>query len=287
MKNTKVESFFHSTGNGQIFCTIVGQMIEGKECLIYLAPFFEERMWTQRIAFNFARSFFENTGQPVLIFDYYGYGESDGDSEDFSLNRCQHNLQNLLDFIQKKYNVSCFSLWGIRTGAFLALYLHQQIPSINSLLMWAPVLDLKKFIYQQLRSTIASQGTIFKKIIATRDVILQELIESGKCERDGYLLNHIDGYRIGKTFWQEIVESGSIDNGSLTHDVPTLFLDIMPPKGRKAKSKEPEYQEGGNQNLVYDNVDANSFWDYGLDYSQKADIVYSASLAWWHNRTFQ
>ena len=287
MPNTKVKSFYHNTGNGQVFCTIVGQMIAGKECLIYLAPLFEERMWTQRIAFNFAKSFWENTGQPVLIFDYYGYGESDGDTEDFSLNRCLHNLQSLLDLIQSEYNVSCFSLWGIRTGAFLALYLHQQISSINSLLLWAPVFDLKKFIYQQLRSTVASQGTIFKKINATRDVILQELLESGKCERDGYILNHIDGYRIGKPFWQEVVASGSIDGASLTHNCPVLFLNIIPLKGRKTEHRVPKHQEDGYQNFVYETVESNSFWNVSLDYSQKADTVYNASLAWWNNRTFK
>lgn len=275
-----INSFFYDTGKGQLFCTLIGNPSTSKTCTIYLAPLFEERMWSQRVAFNFALELWKNLRQPVFMFDYFGYGESDGDTEDFSLLRFRQDLRQILTLLEKKYGFLHFILWGIRTGCALAIESLSINSSIVSFVLWSPLLNLKDYVYSQLRSTLASQTAVFRKIHAKRDDILNELLEHGKCEREDYLLNHIDGYRIGKAFYQETLQW---DHNNLTQkqNIPALLVDIISSKGSKNSSGLTELQKNSNEKLTYQKVEANPFWLDGRDYSQTSEEVYRISLQWY------
>lgn len=277
---SKIQSFFHDTGKGQLFCTLIGDSSTSNECTIYLAPLFEERMWSQRIAFNFALELWKNQRQPVFMFDYFGYGESDGDTEDFSLLRFRQDLRQIFTLLKTRYTFLHFTLWGIRTGSALVFEGLSLDPAIVSLVLWSPVLNLKDYVYSQLRSTLASQAAVFRKIHATRDDILNELLEYGKCEREGYLLNHIDGYRIGKAFYQEILQW---NHNNLTQklNIPALLVDIISPKGSKNSHGLTELQKTAIEELNYQKVEANPFWLDSRDYSQRSEDVYRISLQWY------
>ena len=250
---SRIHNFFHDTGKDQLFCTLIGDSSTSNKCTIYLAPLFEERMWSQRVAFNFALELWKNQRQPVFIFDYFGYGESDGDTEDFTLLRFRQDLRQILTLLKNKYGFLHFTLWGIRTGAALAVEGLSVDSSVVSLVLWSPVLNLNKYVYSQLRSTIASQATVFRKVHAKRDDILNELLEHEKCECEGYLLNHIDGYRIGRAFYQEILQK---DHNNLAQklNLPTLLIDMISPIDSKKHLGLTELQEAEIEKLTYKKV---------------------------------
>lgn len=280
-----INSHYYTISGKKIFCTLIGDLSANKECTIYFAPLFEERMWSQRIAFNFACSLWEHTGQPVIFYDYYGYGESDGDSEDFTVERCMNDFKMLMAILEDEYKVEKISLWGIRTGCLLALMSSKNNNNINSLCLWFPVLNIKDYIYRELRGAISFQTSIFKKVILNRKVILSELIEKGKSECQGYLMNNIEGYLFGRIFYEEALK---IDNNFLENinNRPLLILDtIQPSKNRgEGQSKDSKYSSYiENENITIREIKVNPFWQYSRDYTQRLDDIFKITIDWNRN----
>lgn len=281
-----VESFFHDTGKGRIFCTLIGSSDPSEEYVIYFSPLFEERMWSHRIAFNFARDLAASGKHAVLMFDYHGYGESDGDPDDFTLAGCRHDVKSLLVLMESR-GFSRFSWWGIRTGCAVALASLPPERRISASLLWAPVLDLQTYLYDSLRATIAAQYMIFNKSLVTRDIILEELAEFGQCSREGYVLNYIEGYRFGKIFYQELQDLKHVQDLSLI-TVPSLVLELLRPGGQ-INSPDLKLSKLGdaaraNAGITYLQVPDRPFWLIGKGYSQRAEAFYSASTEWLDER---
>ena len=286
MVNSEINSFYYNASSGKLFCTIVGNISKSSECLIYLAPLFEERMWSQRIALNFSRLCWKKYELPTVIIDYRGYGESDGETEAFSLVGLWKDIDGLIFNLIKDYGVNNFHFWGIRTGAFLALYVYQKLHLANSLLLWVPVVDLQKYIYDQLRFSVVEQGILLKKVQASREDIFKETLELGQCKRDGYLLNHLNGFRIGGKFLKELIDVGMIDMESLSHSISIMVVNIIPPGRNPNRSKLVGTQEFDNSKIVHETVYSKYFWVHDLDFSQTADGVYEVSFSWLQERSF-
>lgn len=273
-----IENFFHDIGNGRIFCTLVAPVNPTEECIIYFSPLFEERMWSQRVAFNFARDMAASGRYSVFLFDYFGYGESSGNSEDFTLAGCHRNIESLITMLQQK-GFKRFLFWGIRTGCAVALF---SIPSdsiTSSAFFWAPVFGLREFIYDSLRASIAGQYMLFKHISAKRDTILEELTSKGHCSRDGYILNNIEGYRVGNAFYQEtIVHKDAFDPGRLSF--PVLIAEIASRTNGQPRSTQRESAQAFPKNIVVKKIVERQFWLIGNDYSQRANGFYEPTIEW-------
>jgi hypothetical protein len=277
-----INSFFHDTENGRIFCTLIAPSDSSAECIIYFSPLFEERMWSQRIAFNFARTLAERGRYSFLFFDYYGYGESSGNPEDFSLDRCRHDVESIIDMLKTK-GFKRLAFWGLRSGSAVAL---ASLPSgsiVSSALFWAPVFDLYEFITDCLRTTIANQYMLFKKIVAKRDVICDELLKFGNCSREGYILNHIDGYRFGKVFYQETMMNKN-HYGLSEISIPTLIVEVSPYDKNNPESttnlSNSKILLQRDDNIEIKTIIGKSFWIIGRDYSQRANDIYRITQEW-------
>lgn len=282
----KIRNFFFETNKDKIFCTMVGDCtISSKYCIIYFAPLFEERMWVQRIVLNFACELWSRYQIPTVFFDYYGYGESDGEHEDFSLRNSHGDVERLLGFLREKYGIIQFIFFGIRTGCAIALSClsQHQADYISGLILWAPIIDLAGYIHQSLMGTIASQYLIFKRPLAKRDEIIEETLRDGACLREGFIINNIEGYRFGKEFCLELKQL--IPKELVTHILcNTLVLEIISPKKKikrknsKLGDRELDYPSVGKiESLI---VNDNEFWLNQRDYSQRAEETYRITTKW-------
>ena len=277
-KHLNIENFFHDTGNGRIFCTLIGPTIATNTCLIYFSPLFEERMWSQRIAFNFAQDLAAQGKYTVLIFDYYGYGESEGEAEEFTLARCRKDVESLISVLQQK-GFSHFAFWGIHTGCAVALSSISLDRKISSIVLWAPVFNLKDYIYDGLRATIATESAMFKQVLATRNTILEELMTLDKCVREGYQFNYLDGYRFGRDFYQETINI-DYDQELKKVNFPTLLINIDTLQSINVKNRVIDIELQQKNNLKYIQVNFRKFWLIGRDYSQRAEPFFKASIEW-------
>jgi len=277
-----VQNFFHDTGAGRIFCTLIGSPDVSEECVIYFAPLFEERMWAHRIAYNFALDLAADKQRAVLMFDYYGYGESDGDAEDFTLARCRATVESLLALLRKR-GMSRFSCWGIRTGCAVALASLPSGISLSGAFFWAPVFNLQEYVFDSLRATIAAQYMIFNKSLVTRDIILEELVKTGKCVREGYVLNYIEGYRFGDLFYKEVLSMG-LEPGLDLIECPVLLAEVVNPAATRGTSSEKAPHEGkaaaDTTKVSCMRVAERKFWIIGRDYCQRADALCNATHGW-------
>jgi hypothetical protein len=277
-----VESMFLDTGGGRLFCTLVTPAKPSGECMVYFAPLFEERMWCQRIAFNFAREM-ARAGVAVALFDYYGYGESDGSAEEFSIQRVRSDVNRLLDFLETRKYVR-FTFWGIRTGCPIALASMPSGRCVRSCVFWAPVLNLADYIYDGLRAAMSTQLLMFKQVIAKRDVIVKELLATGSCVRDGYALNNIDGYRFSRSFYEEVRAAANIDLS--TTSVPTLVVELARPGTPPGSASVPPMgtMPGARTDPQVVRVCERPFWTIGKHYSTTARDVYAMTLEWMRRR---
>jgi pimeloyl-ACP methyl ester carboxylesterase len=276
-----IENFFRNNGNSHIFCTLVAPANTTEECVIYFSPLFEERMWSHRVAFNFARDLAASGRYSVLLFDYFGYGESSGNSEDFTLDGCRRDVESIISMLQQK-GFKRFLFWGIRTGCAIALSSMPTDPIISSAFFWAPVFRLHEFIYDSLRATMAGQYMLFKQVKAKRDTILEELSNIGHCSRDGYILNHVDGYRFGNTFYQETIFLNNTLDLNQVH-FPLLLIEVAANNNGKQPSDQGQGAKAfsnGNHNIQINRIFERHFWLIGPDYSQRANSLYEDTLIW-------
>ena len=273
-----VESLFVDSEEGRVFCTLVTPAKPSEECLIYFSPLFEERMWCQRVAFNFAREV-AGAGTAVAMFDYYGYGESDGTAEEFSLQRVRRDVRRLLDALETRGYVR-FTFWAIRTGGPVAVASMPARHPVQSCIFWAPVVNLADYIYDGLRAAMSTQLLMFKQVVAKRDAILEELMSSGTCVRDGYALNNIEGYRFSRSFYKEVRAAGAVDLGATS--VQTLVVDVTRPGTPPDKAPTPASNatSDSSPDLQVVRVCERPFWIIGRDYSTTAQNVYAVTTEW-------
>lgn len=80
-------------------------------------------------------------GVSALRFDYYATGDSAGDSEELSLSRMRLDIEQAVQYWREKTGAASIILVGIRLGATLAAQLASNCLEIDSLVLYAPVLD--------------------------------------------------------------------------------------------------------------------------------------------------
>lgn len=80
-------------------------------------------------------------GFHVLRFDYYGCGDSAGDSEEVSLEQCLLDISAAIAEVKEASASPRFALLGLRLGATLSAQLAAQRGDVERLVLWDPILD--------------------------------------------------------------------------------------------------------------------------------------------------
>lgn len=274
-----IEAFYLTIGKKQIFCTLIRPIILSSECIIYFAPLFEEKMWAHRVAFNFAKELVQKHNKSVLMFDYYGYGESDGDSEQFTISETLKDVEAIIERMNEK-GFQKYILWGVRTGSAVAINSVPVSNKISKVFHWAPIFDLHDYLEKNLRGSIAGQYMLFKKTVAKREEIINDLLQHGKCERDGYVLNFVDSYRFGREFYQETIQFKKRMNTE-KNTLPTLMILVYKDEASLVRKKISNSQsEQRSETIKRIHTVEREFWQIGIKYSQRASALYNLTHEW-------
>ena len=95
----------------------------------------------RRLAF-----FLSKAGFPVFRFDYFGCGDSEGDSKDWSMKQWMDDVSKAAEKFKTKAELSHLCMVGLRIGASLALMNSSTRDDINHLVLWDPVIDGKNYL---------------------------------------------------------------------------------------------------------------------------------------------
>lgn len=153
--NFEIEAFFLDGEHGALLCTYLHpRATPVKGGILYLHPFAEEMHKSRRMAALQARQF-AATGYAVLQVDLTGCGDSHGDFLDASWDKWLSDAACAHAWLSSKI-ATPIKLWGLRTGATLAVHLAKDLPEVASLLLWQPVVNGEQFLKQFLRIRTAS-----------------------------------------------------------------------------------------------------------------------------------
>lgn len=105
-------------------------------------------------------------GFPVFKFDYYGSGDSFGESQDFNLQQCLADIQAAEQTFRQQCDIQQIAIIGMRLGATLAAQYARQ-HEIQQLYLWEPVINGQrhwqelKQLQKELLSRIRENSSIF------------------------------------------------------------------------------------------------------------------------------
>ncbi|MDD2720466.1 MAG: hydrolase 2, exosortase A system-associated [Gallionella sp.] len=152
----EIEPFFLDGGHGSLFCLhLYPANTPPRGSILYLHPFAEEMHKSRRMASLQARRMAAQ-GYSVLQVDLTGCGDSAGDFADASWQIWLDDARRAHGWLASKAAAPII-LWGLRTGASLAVDLARELSDIQQLILWQPVTNGDQYLNQFLRIKLASE----------------------------------------------------------------------------------------------------------------------------------
>ncbi len=110
-----------------------------RSCAIVLCyPIGHEYIYAHR-AFRQLALLLNREGFHVLRFDYYGCGDSAGDSNDWDIEQWLQDIRAAIGELKDKCGLSKVSLIGLRLGATLSLLSVQGEKDVGNIVLWDPI----------------------------------------------------------------------------------------------------------------------------------------------------
>lgn len=93
-------------------------------------------------------SLFTRSGFHVLRFDYYGCGDSAGESDQGNIEHWVEDITTAIDEITDAGGLSSVTVVGFRLGATLAAFAARERDDIENLVLWEPVIKGSNYLQQ-------------------------------------------------------------------------------------------------------------------------------------------
>lgn len=231
-------------------------------------PFGEEKLNSHRILVLLARQL-ASQGVSCLRFDYMGHGDSEGDFEDATIQTRLSDIECAVNYFKKTTGVKRVGLLGVRLGATLAALFCTGSLEINPLILISPVIEGKKYIKHCLRSNIATQTVLFKKVIKDRKQLIEDLMSG--------LMVNVDGYLLTKKMYEALEEINLLGTSISLRQI--LLIQVSK-SSRQSLDKMTEklyghYKENNETTLL--NISEDFFWTetkiYGPDKKQLQSAI--------------
>lgn len=250
-KEYKVFSVLHKAeSNGQSQNNNLG--------IVFCHPFAEEKLNSHRVLVRMARNL-ASQGISCLRFDYMGHGDSEGNFEDATIQTRLSDIQCAVNYLKNKTGIEKVGLLGVQLGATLAALSCKNNLEINPLILISPVIEGKTYIKQCLRSNIATQTVLFKKVIKDRKQLIDELMA-------GQMVN-IEGYLLTKKMYEAMDEISLLETSISLREI--LLIQIFKREGQASdklsKKLYRRYKENNKATLL--NIFEDFFWTETKIYS--------------------
>lgn len=271
------EPFFFYSGKKRIFAVLHQPNKEFSKnglALIFCTAFAEEKLWAHRVFVSFARDLAKE-GIAVLRFDFMGHGDSEGEFEDSNVETQLRDIQSAIELVKIKTRSKTIGLLGLRLGATLAAIAARQSAFIDFLVLWEPIIKCKDYLQKCLRSNLAKQMAIYKKIIHDRKKLTEELLNGRHVNIDGYLMSGsfykqasaIDLNSFAPPFLlpQQLVHISKKPNAPIKKDILTYYKNQI---------------ENANSINQLSQVCEDHFWTEINSYYQRANALFESTKSW-------
>jgi len=247
----KERHFFLKKNKKSIYCVeyLPQSTQDKKHGIVLCRPIWGERIRTSGVFANLAR-LLAKQGFFVITCDYFGDGNSEGDTLDLCFQEMVGNVHELYTYVSKKHKVETFSLIGFGVGANCAVTAEKFLrPNLEKMVLIEPIMDLTEYLKTKLRSNLSSQMVIYKKIVKNREALINEIKSDIPINIDGFLIN--------KRLWEsfESVSPLSVDSD---FDGAVLIISFSPKQRAKENYDElvDRYKNGRLEVLKQE-----FFWD--------------------------
>ncbi|MFH1132619.1 MAG: alpha/beta fold hydrolase [Pseudomonadota bacterium] len=222
-------------------------------------------------------------GFACLRFDYAGYGDSEGEFADATITSMCDDIETAIEQLKIKSGVKHVGLLGTRFGSTLATLVAARRPDTSHLILWEPVLQPWDYLFSELRQTVAMQTIMFRKVLFTREQIVENLLASRPSLSDGYDFNCIDeGFPLGKGLVLEAKET------DLLKALPALKTKTLLVHVRKNNGAIPKklgafvdaLTEQGATCQTEVAIEPTLFWKHEKEYAVRCPDVYAKTLTW-------
>lgn len=236
---------------------------------VFCHPFAEEKLWAHRVFVGMARDL-ARRGMPVLRFDYRGYGDSDGQFEDFTLADHVADIRSAISELRARVpGIERIGLLGLRYGASLAVLAAVDDPSVGRLVLWDPVVDMEQYLLDQLRSNLTTQMVLYGKVVTKREELVERI-------RAGESVN-IDGYDLRNPFFDQVCAAPILEAAAKV-GVPVQIVEI----GRATQAPRADLQTlaGAFPDAQHQRVEELQFWKEIKQFVRHSPALADAALNW-------
>ena len=263
-ENLKSERYFFLEENKKrIYCVeyLPCEDDDNHYGVILCKPIWGERMRTHIIFTNLAR-LLTSEGFTVITCDYFGDGNSDGDTLDLTYTGMIDDINVLYHYISNKHQLRFFALIGLRIGANCAISVHNGIELLRKMILIEPIISLIDCLKIALRSNLSNQMVVYKKIIKNRSTLIQEIINGTSVNFDGFL--------VGKQLWESFEFASPLQVNSHFKGLVTILS--MPDKGRKGT----DYSNLASNftNAKYETIEKEFSWSDNRNYVPNPPILF-------------
>src|SRR5262249_10306123 len=135
--------------------------------IVICHPYGEERQLVDRVLVRFGRRL-AAAGFAAVRFDARGYGESDRELADRTVETHVGETLAAAALLRPRYAVDTVVLLGLRLGATVAALAAERDPGIAGLVLWSPIVSGRTYARELLRYKLAGQLALQEKA-ATRE----------------------------------------------------------------------------------------------------------------------
>lgn len=183
----QMEPFFLTGRHGALFCLYLAPHDRvPKAAVLYLHPFAEEMHKSRRMAALQARHLAAN-GYAVLQVDLTGCGDSACDFGDARWETWRDDARRAHVWLTERAPGPVM-LWGLRSGAALAVVMAGELSGVSRLLLWQPMINGELFLQQFLRIKLANEMLSAGQSHSGTNGLVARLKAGVAIEVGGYLL---------------------------------------------------------------------------------------------------
>jgi pimeloyl-ACP methyl ester carboxylesterase len=171
-----MEPFYFLSGEDQLFGAYAAPAdISSRKSVVICPPLYPEYYRSFRCLVDLAERW-AATGYHVLIFDYFGTGDSSGEPAGGGPSRWVNDIEAAIRELIDVSGSDSVSLVGVRLGATLGLYAGIKNRSVKSVILWDPIWSGTEYVSSLREMNARSLNSFVKMTIDEKSKAMNEFV---------------------------------------------------------------------------------------------------------------